>query len=137
MCSSTQSCSTLRYYLSTDPEISPDNEAGPLVRSARNLLLRRLKNYFFWKGSYGKMAKNLKSSPRGKEIPNGLQEESAQLRRKREYQKTQPPNKRRRLRGGASAPADTRSSAKGQNDAKEADLLEQDAGKVASEWVRH
>lgn len=54
----------------------------------------------------GKMATNLKGKDKSSDQQNGeLEPESAALKRKREYKKTQPAYKRRRVRGGGSVGA--------------------------------
>ncbi|MBW0466646.1 hypothetical protein O181_006361 [Austropuccinia psidii MF-1] len=100
MCSSTSTCSVLKEYLATQHE-SLDPKFG-----IRFMMKRRLRNYFFWKGTIGKMSNNLSSKPCVPEISKSTREgfgQSALSKRTSDYQKKASfLNKRRRMRGGIS-----------------------------------
>lgn len=123
MCSSTAACSTIREYLSTMDDFDPALDGAPSPNNAsiggQKMMRRRLRDYFWWKGSLGKMARNLRSGPgsrstmpetsagggifakQGKVDDNY---ESPALKRKAEYRRGMPPSKkRRRVRGGSTA----------------------------------
>ncbi|GAA5984360.1 hypothetical protein JCM10908_003314 [Rhodotorula pacifica] len=121
MCNSSDACSTLGDYLSSD---SPEDDT-------RALLEQRLNKYFFWKAHVGKLHTSLRRTPgfnKGERRPSttdsntgtisgatsgaavtsspkrnfndGGGELSAALRRKDMRRGQAPPNKRRRVRGG-------------------------------------
>lgn len=130
MCHSSSTCSLIRRYLSFRDEEADDDSGGPFE------LRRRLRDYFFWKASLGKLARNLKASnspARDKQAAGaGTQPfESAALKNKRAYQRGhQPSTKRRRVRGGAAGlvvqPSKTTAE-----EGMTANALETEAGEVA------
>jgi hypothetical protein len=70
---------------------------------------RRLRDYFFWKGTVGKMSRNQQQQPPGSTSKSTADDHaslSAALKRKTEYQrKATYLNKRRRVRGASNAAA--------------------------------
>jgi DNA excision repair protein ERCC-4 len=132
MCNSQRTVTTLRRYLSSIPELDRDAKPPPSESSlgGRDLLLARASEYFLWKGSIGKMTRNIRSAGStannvnyrkdpnqpidygavlaNANKPGGLASdkvpyESAALKRKSAYKHGQPINKRRRTRGGGAA----------------------------------
>ena len=124
MCNSSDTCSTLGDYLSSD---SPEDDT-------RALLEERLNKYFFWKAHVGKLQTSLRRTPgfnKGERRPSTNDstatgsgstrnsstaastnppkrnfdegELSIALQRKDMRRGQAPPNKRRRVRGGGSA----------------------------------
>ncbi|GAA5882826.1 hypothetical protein JCM3774_002928 [Rhodotorula dairenensis] len=122
MCNSSDTCSTLGDYLSSD---NPEDDT-------RALLEQRLNSYFFWKAHVGKLQASLRRTPgfnKGERRPSTTDggtgsgtgnsnnpastnspkrnfddsELSVALRRKDMRRGQAPPNKRRRVRGGGAA----------------------------------
>lgn len=131
MCDSPSTCATLRTYLSSSDDLLEAQSSG------RRILSNKLQSYFFWKGTLGKMTRNLAGlGTNNKFKANGSvpPAESAALKRKTEYKRGQPSYKRRRVRGGASTPdASTGSRSKKLKDegAADVELLATEAGAVA------
>ncbi|PLW45058.1 hypothetical protein PCANC_09542 [Puccinia coronata f. sp. avenae] len=103
MCSSTSTCSVLKEYLATQ-HVPSDSKYG-----TRPMMKRRLRDYFFWKGTVGKMSRNQQQQPPGSTSKSTADDHaslSAALKRKTEYQrKATYLNKRRRVRGASNAVA--------------------------------
>lgn len=122
MCNSSDTCSTLGDYLSSN---SPEDDT-------RALLEQRLNKYFFWKAHVGKLQTSLRRTPgfnKGERRPSANEtatgsgntgssstastnspkrnfdegELSIALQRKDMRRGQAPPNKRRRVRGGGAA----------------------------------
>ncbi|BGP57899.1 DNA repair protein RAD16 [Rhodotorula sphaerocarpa] len=138
MCNSSDTCSTLGDYLSSD---DPDDDH-------RRLLETRLNNYFFWKAHVGKLQTSLRRTPgfnKGVRRPsssndststpsaggsNGTRaqtpaerngdegELSAALRRKDMRRGQAPPGKRRRVRGGGAVGSNGAASRSGSSGAE-------------------
>jgi DNA excision repair protein ERCC-4 len=126
MCNSSSTCSLIRRYLSARDNVDDDG-GGPFE------LRRRLRDYFFWKASLGKLARNLKGSP-AKATAGGAESfESAALKNKRAYQRgNQPAAKRRRTRGGATASVTSAATKQATAEAGvDATTLETEAAEVA------
>lgn len=98
------------------------------------MLESRLRSYFWWKGVIGKMSRHMKSGSKGSHASsNAEDQESAALKRKREWRKTQAPSyKRRRVRGGGSTGSN---GSRTGEDEKGADALQSEADKLASVYV--
>lgn len=141
MCSSSSICAMLNEYLTTqDEELDEIHKVRPMMR-------RRLKHYFLWKGSLGKMTRNLNQksgnlNPMKTVQPSNFasgskpseQNLSEALKRKAEYRNTGAIlNKRRRVRGGgAGAGSTSRSDGKVEpSRAADPEALEKEAGDVA------
>ena len=120
MCNSTSVCSTLREYLSArskaynfgDP--TPTDHNTPAAPS--QIMRDKLREYFWWKTSLGKMSKNLYKTRGGSstsygggggfkknsvEAQGAIEIENPALKRKAELRGQAPRGKRRRVRGGA------------------------------------
>ncbi|KAI7967391.1 hypothetical protein MJO29_000668 [Puccinia striiformis f. sp. tritici] len=101
MCSSASTCSVLKEYLAT--QHSPSD----LKYGTRPMMKRRLRDYFFWKRTIGKMSRNLQQQPSGSGSKSTADDQaslSAALKRKTEYQrKATYLNKRRRVRGASTS----------------------------------
>ncbi|POV99012.1 hypothetical protein PSHT_13729 [Puccinia striiformis] len=101
MCSSASTCSVLKEYLATQHSPS-DPQYG-----TRPMMKRRLRDYFFWKRTIGKMSRNLQQQPSGSGSKSTADDQaslSAALKRKTEYQrKATYLNKRRRVRGASTS----------------------------------
>lgn len=154
MCDSNATCSTLRRYLSEAPKFSTDDlftiempeqqddvsdslQSGS--RSGRRMLEQRLKSYFWWKASMGKMSRNLLHAATSKTA--GSQggskesvEESAAFKRKREWRNNNkaPSYKRRRVRGGGNAGGP---GSRAEEDKRGAEAMEQEASRLAKACV--
>lgn len=161
MCNSVRTVTTLRKYLSSIPELDRDASitSPGLTLGGRDLLLARATEYFLWKGTMGKLTRNIKAA--GKNSANtsilnapvdysapvkpGLPQrnssgsvkdsntyESAALKRKSAYKHGQPVNKRRRTRGGATGlSTTTRSGSEKQPAGSNANLFENEAEELA------
>lgn len=115
------------------------------VHGVRSMMRRRLKNYFYWKGSLGKMARNLTKKPNVPTVPVSAQQGktgrdggyqiSAALKRKADYRTgTGALNKRRRVRGGGAGAGGSTSRSDGRQDsgrAADGEALAEEAGDVA------
>jgi len=103
MCSSTSTCSVLKEYLATQ-HVPSDAKYG-----TRPMMKRRLREYFFWKRTMGKMSRNLQQQeqqPLASTSKSSTDDQalSAALKRKTEFQrKATYLNKRRRVRGASNA----------------------------------
>ncbi|KAA1127194.1 hypothetical protein PGTUg99_030419 [Puccinia graminis f. sp. tritici] len=101
MCSSASTCSVLKEYLATQ-HASSDAKYG-----TRPMMKRRLRDYFFWKRTIGKMSRNQQQEPLASSSKTNTADDSAlnaALKRKNEYQrKATYLNKRRRVRGASNA----------------------------------
>lgn len=130
MCSSSDTCATLREYLST----MTDEEGG------QDMMRSKLSSYFFWKAAMGTMQRNLRGGgvrPQKVELvrsEGGF--EGQAVRRKAEWQRGQAPSgKRRRVRGGgavsvAGGSQGDRKPSTGEGGA-DADALASEAGDLA------
>ncbi|EGG12539.1 DNA repair protein rad16 [Melampsora larici-populina 98AG31] len=120
MCSSSSICAMLNEYLTTqDEELDEVYKLKPMMR-------RRLKHYFLWKGSLGKMTRNLNqksgnlnpirsiqpsnfASKTGSTTGSSDQNLSEALKRKADYRNSGAGlNKRRRVRGGGAGTGSTK-----------------------------
>lgn len=105
MCSSDETCEQLRQYLkdlddrSNKGEDLTADEANK--NSARKLLLRKLKTYFYWKKHFSVIQQENAKKTYGP-INGPVTERPAAARHGR-----QPPNKRRRVRGASNAASNT------------------------------
>ncbi|KAH9811883.1 DNA repair protein rad16 [Melampsora americana] len=142
MCSSSSICAMLNEYLTTqDEELDEIHKVRPMMR-------RRLKHYFLWKGSLGKMTRNLNQksenlNPIKSILPSNFasgtrsgpdQHLSEALKRKAEYRNSGAVlNKRRRVRGGGAGTGSTSRPDGKTESARAADpeALEKEAGDVA------
>lgn len=155
MCESARTVTVLRKYLSSIPDLDREEDARTDDRfsksaGGRDLLLARASEYFLWKASIGTVNKNLQTASKtnirdlGRAPPqmgattaaNGavVEYESAALKRKSAYKHGQPINKRRRVRGGASAASLDRSSTRSKSGGGgfSAAALEKEAEEMAS-----
>lgn len=130
MCSSTSTCSMLKEYLATQHDPS-DPKFG-----TRPMMKRRLRDYFFWKRTIGKISRsqNPALSSNSNAPTSDNQTLSAALKRKAEYQKKVTYlNKRRRVRGASNA-ANSGSSRQNQLDSgkpNDPNTVEKEAIEVA------
>lgn len=130
MCSSSDTCATLREYLST----MTDEEGG------QDMMRSKLSSYFFWKAAMGTMQRNLRGGgvrPQKDEmVRSGGGFEGQAVRRKAEWQRGQATSrKRRRVRGGgavsiAGGSQGERKPSLGE-EGSNADALESEAGDLA------
>lgn len=164
MCNSSDTCSTLGDYLSSD---NPEDDT-------RALLEQRLNSYFFWKAHVGKLQAALRRTPgfnkgerRASTTDGGTgsgtgissnpasanspkrnfddSELSVALRRKDMRRGQAPPNKRRRVRGGGAAGSTAGTSHSGASGGTGAlfaaatganpEALEEDAKTIANLYV--
>lgn len=101
MCGDQATCRQLREYLQTmyvRPEEPKDGEESEeLEPSASFMLRRKLRNYLQWKGDFSKVSASLFSE--NQKAINGSTEQRGQSAKG----SRPPPNKRRRVRGGAAS----------------------------------
>ncbi|KAI9675269.1 MAG: hypothetical protein M1817_001171 [Caeruleum heppii] len=111
MCTDTATCRQLREYLQTmnvrpdlgtDGEEDDDSPADPKP-SAAFMLRRKLRNYLNWKPEFAKISASLFA-----ENQKALDGSSDPSRGTNGYRGKGPPNKRRRIRGGAAASGSSR-----------------------------
>ncbi|KAK4055410.1 DNA repair protein RAD16 [Microbotryomycetes sp. JL221] len=125
MCNSTESCKTIGEYLESKTLIQQDDQDSNQT-PGHQMMISKVKDYFFWKGRMGKMQRNLKkksstlenkvgsggnvagssgsgstgSSSMSVNNNNGSTQkygtESAALKRKQEWQRGQAPSTKRR-----------------------------------------
>lgn len=144
MCGSPSSCATLRRYLSQPPMFESLFDQAPVdsieddleteTRSGHRMLESRLRSYFWWKGSMGKISHNLQKKLKNSSGTGSNNEpvESAALKRKAEWKKNQAPSyKRRRVRGGGNVG----SSSRADEHRNGADQSEQEASRLANASV--
>ncbi|GBC02224.1 hypothetical protein RclHR1_04500012 [Rhizophagus clarus] len=118
-------CSQLREYLST---IHIAERQG--VSKGSIMLERLLKNYFKWKSGMSKVSKNLfngNDKEKCKEV-NSNNGKDEQLKRGTFQRGQQPPNKRRRVRGGSSTATTSAVSTR----KLKAKILEEEAQEIAN-----
>ena len=152
MCESSRTVATLRRYLSSIPDLDRDEDGNESAYAAKggghDMMTARASEYFLWKGSLGKINKNITAAgqtnirnlgeaprPGATTAANGatVEYESAAMKRKSLYKHGQVANKRRRQRGGASSSAGDRSSTKNKSGAgTSASVLEAEAEEIAS-----
>lgn len=138
MCESSATCATLRRYLSQPPmfatadlfsaDMPSTSQPEEGSRSGRPMLENRLKNYFWWKSAMGKMSRHFGGN-KGKQ--KEAEEESAALKRKREWQSQKPSYKRRRVRGGGNVGSSNGREA----DKTGAEMMEAESSRMADAYV--
>ncbi|KAK0112870.1 hypothetical protein ONS95_014592 [Cadophora gregata] len=113
MCSDTNQCRQLRDYLQTmhvrteitETDGDEETEHEP---SANFMMRKRLRGYFKWKKEFAKVSAEL-----FKETQNSLNGTTETKSTSGSYRGKQPPNKRRRVRGGGNAGAGPTRAANG------------------------
>lgn len=103
MCSDTNQCRQLRDYLQnmhvrTEATEKDGDEEAKHEPSATVMMRRKLRNYFKWKKEFAKVSAEL-----FKENQNSLNGTTETKSSSGSYRGKQPPNKRRRVRGGGNA----------------------------------
>ena len=104
MCSDQRTCRQLREYLGTmhakiDNNLDETSEEN-IGSSAEIMMRRRLRDYLDWKRSLSNVNRNLSSKPANEESQPGKSQASP-APPPQNPQARAPPNKRRRVRGGA------------------------------------
>jgi DNA excision repair protein ERCC-4 len=103
MCGDQATCRQLREYLQTmyvRPEGATEDEgSGAREPSASFMMRRKLRNYLQWRGDFSKVSASLFSE--NQKAINGSNDQKG----KNPQGNRPPPNKRRRVRGGASSAA--------------------------------
>lgn len=97
MCGDNATCAQLREFLQQMKveEVDEDGDIS-LQASASTMLKRKLKNYFYWKREFTKIGAQLHADAQKPNDPRGMDSPNNRGGRA-------PPNKRRRVRGNASA----------------------------------
>ena len=110
MCSDQATCRQIREYLQTshiDPNEDAENKeenTEEFKASASYMMRRKLRNYLAWRKDFAKVRDSLFSESE-KSINDAKDQRSGSAARGRA-----PPNKRRRIRGGASAASSSRAA---------------------------
>jgi DNA excision repair protein ERCC-4 len=118
MCSDNSTCSQIREYLQTkDIQSAPkegQSEEENKGKSAKLMMLRKLRAYLHWKQTFSRISSSLFS-----ENQKALEGYTDQRNAAGAFRGKPPPNKRRRVRGGSATAASERNGSTGPLDSEE------------------